>query len=276
MTSDQNSILIQVQTRHCLLNRSLFMKRLKDSAQCGYGKGDETVAHVLLTCRRWTEERRNLRESVGNRYNDVVFLLGSYGTRRTGQSDQLLDGKREKWKPDIKFVKVIVEFLQSTGRSKYNRGPDYQKEVEREGAVHLATLYIICKTKMRRGKETRYARGMECIDQGIGQCTGMAHTATANSLIDHIKPNRISRDRPPFSNVEAVPTFCIAQQHQRIYRPDAEETIPFTQKELSSHRNRSASVPGRTEQPRQVLVPCARMAILRESFTHSQSRSDKR
>jgi len=124
MSSDQAAILIQARTGHCRLNKSLFTKGLRESAQYGCGKGDETVEHVLLACPRWTDGRRTLRESVGDRCNDVPFLLGGYGSRKVGQSDQLLDGKRGNWKPDIKVVKATVEFLQSTGRLEYNRTPD--------------------------------------------------------------------------------------------------------------------------------------------------------
>ena len=53
------------------------------------------VAHVLLTYPKWTEERKMLRESVGNRYNGVAFLLGAYGIRKIRQSNQPLGGKRE-------------------------------------------------------------------------------------------------------------------------------------------------------------------------------------
>ena len=124
MSSDQAAILIQARTGHCRLNKSLFTKGLRESAQCGCGKGDETFEHVLLACPRWSDERNILRESVGDRCNDVPFLLGGYGTRKVGQSDQLLDGKRENWAPDIKVVKATVEFLQSTGRLEYNHAPD--------------------------------------------------------------------------------------------------------------------------------------------------------
>lgn len=121
LSSDQTSILIQARTGHCRLNKSLFTKGLRESARCGCGRGDETVEHVLLACPNWADQRRTLRESVGDRCNDVPFLLGGYGTRKVGQSDQLLDGKRENWAPDIKVVKATIEFLQSTGRFEYTR-----------------------------------------------------------------------------------------------------------------------------------------------------------
>jgi hypothetical protein len=108
------------------LNRSLYTKGLKESAQCGCGRGDETVEHLLLVCPKWTEERNTLRKSVGERYNDVAYLLGGYGLRKKTQSDQLLDGKRENWKPDMRVVKSTIDFLQSTGRLDYTR--DYAND----------------------------------------------------------------------------------------------------------------------------------------------------
>lgn len=120
MSSDQTAILIQARTRHCWLNKSLYQKNLTDSACCRCGKGDETIEHVLLTCPRWTKERRALCELVGNSCNHVPFLLGGYGTRKERQSDCLLDRKRENWKPDIKVVKTTIEFLQKTGCLEYS------------------------------------------------------------------------------------------------------------------------------------------------------------
>jgi ribonuclease HI len=121
LSSDQTATLIQARTGHCRLNKSLYQKNLRESALCGCGKGDETIDHVLLTCPRWAADRKILRDTVGDRCNDVPFLLGGYGTRKEGQSDRLLDGKREKWKPDVKVVKATIEFLQKTGRLEYSR-----------------------------------------------------------------------------------------------------------------------------------------------------------
>jgi hypothetical protein len=84
---------------------------LRESALCGYRKGDKIIDHVLLTYLKWAIDRKTLRDIVGNRYNNVPFLLGGYRTRKEGQSDRLLDGKREKWKPDVKVVKATIKFL---------------------------------------------------------------------------------------------------------------------------------------------------------------------
>ena len=73
---------------------------------------------------KWAANLCALPSWVGDRCNDVPFLLGGYGTRKAGRSDQLVDGKRENWTSDIKVVKATVEFLQSTGRLEYNHAPD--------------------------------------------------------------------------------------------------------------------------------------------------------
>lgn len=97
---------------------------MRESALCECEKGEETIEHVILACPNWTEARRALRTSVGDRWGDVPFLLGGWGTRKVGQSDQLLDGQREKWKPDLSVVRATIEFLEKTGRLEYTRVPE--------------------------------------------------------------------------------------------------------------------------------------------------------
>lgn len=120
LSSDHTAILIQARTGHCRLNKHLYQKGLRDSALCDCGKGEETIEHVILACPNWTEARRALRASVGDRCRDVPFLLGGWGTRKVGQPDQFLDGQREQWKPDLRVVKATIEFLEKTGRLTYN------------------------------------------------------------------------------------------------------------------------------------------------------------
>jgi hypothetical protein len=47
-----------------------------DKAKCSYRNDEETIRHLILSCPRWTDERRELRETVGDRSRDVSYLLG--------------------------------------------------------------------------------------------------------------------------------------------------------------------------------------------------------
>jgi hypothetical protein len=62
------------------------------------------------------EARRELRAAAGDRWGDVPYLLGGWGTRKDVRTGQLLDGLKEKWKPDLAVVKATIRFLEKTGR----------------------------------------------------------------------------------------------------------------------------------------------------------------
>lgn len=120
LTSDQAAILIQARTGHCRLNQYLSRGGLVDSALCECGQADETVKHLILSCPRWEEGRKELGAAVGSRVGDVPFLLGGWGTRKDDKG-RLLDGPKEKWKPDIAVVKATIRFLEQTGRLTYRQ-----------------------------------------------------------------------------------------------------------------------------------------------------------
>jgi hypothetical protein len=61
LTSDQAATLIQARTGHCRLNRYLARIGSVESALCECERGEETIRHVILSCVRWAEERRELR-----------------------------------------------------------------------------------------------------------------------------------------------------------------------------------------------------------------------
>jgi hypothetical protein len=90
-----------------------------DEAKCSCGNDEETIRHLILSCPRWTDERRELRETVGARSGDVSYLLGGWGSRKGVRTGQLLDGPKEKWKSDIDVVKATIRFLEKTGRLTY-------------------------------------------------------------------------------------------------------------------------------------------------------------
>lgn len=61
------------------MNAYLYAIRAEDSDLCDCG-GKETVKHVLLDCRRWQTEGKELRGAVRDRirWGDVPFLLGGW------------------------------------------------------------------------------------------------------------------------------------------------------------------------------------------------------
>jgi hypothetical protein len=90
-----------------------------DEAKCSCGDDEEIIRHLILSCPRWTVERRELRKAVGARSGDVLYLLGGYGLRKDVRTGRLLDGPQEKWKPDMDAVKATIRFLEKTGRLTY-------------------------------------------------------------------------------------------------------------------------------------------------------------
>ena len=77
---------------------------------------DETVAHVLLRCPRWTDIRLAVKEGAGRRWGDLSFLLGGYSKKRELRTGKPVDGPMEKWAPNLEMVKTTIRFLQQTTR----------------------------------------------------------------------------------------------------------------------------------------------------------------
>jgi hypothetical protein len=48
----------------------------------------------------------------------LLLLLGGWGTKKDSKG-QLVDGPRDKWKPDLKVVKATIRFFEQTGRLTY-------------------------------------------------------------------------------------------------------------------------------------------------------------
>ena len=120
LTSDQAATLVQARTGHCRLNRYLARIGLAESALCECERGEETIRHVISACVRWAEERRELQVVAKERAGDVPFLLGGWGPKKNSKG-QLVDGPKEKWRPDLEVVKATIRFLEQTGRLDYRR-----------------------------------------------------------------------------------------------------------------------------------------------------------
>ena len=56
---------------------------------------------------------------AGERWGDVLYLLGEWGKRKEASSVKLLDREKDKWKPNLTVVKASAQYLQETGRLTY-------------------------------------------------------------------------------------------------------------------------------------------------------------
>ena len=89
----QVSWLIRLRTGHIPLNQYLHRFNIIESPKCECGQGVETITHYILQCKRYIEQRSNLRSKVGARGMKLHSLLG-----------------------DPKNAKVVAEYVESTRR----------------------------------------------------------------------------------------------------------------------------------------------------------------
>jgi hypothetical protein len=106
------------------LNQNLYRIGLVDEVIYSCREDEEIIRHLILSCPRWRAEHRELRKAVGARSGDVSYLLGGWGSRKNVRTGQLLDGPKEKWKPDMEAVKATILFLEKTGRLSYQQTAD--------------------------------------------------------------------------------------------------------------------------------------------------------
>jgi ribonuclease HI len=88
--------LARLRTGHCSLNKYLHRFNIVEDPKCECGNGHETVAHYLLVCERYKEERMELRRRAGAWGMRVESLLG-----------------------DKKLVAHTVKYVEATKRFKF-------------------------------------------------------------------------------------------------------------------------------------------------------------
>jgi hypothetical protein len=76
----------------------------------------ESIQHFLCYCPKWRNERTKLMETMADRWGDLAYALGGWSGRRDGRTGRFVDGPREKWKPNLRVIKAMTEFVMNTGR----------------------------------------------------------------------------------------------------------------------------------------------------------------
>jgi ribonuclease HI len=115
MSCEDTRILVQLRTGHIGLN--CYLKRVgkAEHPTCACGLGEESIFHFLFQCPTWAEQRQNLRTAMGNRWADLSYALGGWNDRRE-PTGELIDGRKDKWKPKLDILKAVVQFTKATGR----------------------------------------------------------------------------------------------------------------------------------------------------------------
>ncbi len=109
------SLLAQVRTAKCRLNDYLAKIGAAVTNMCIQCGKPETVKHYLLQCHRWDDLRAELIAKAGNRASDLSFLLGGWTDAKDAKGN-LINGNKEKWKPDCSVISATLSYIRRTGR----------------------------------------------------------------------------------------------------------------------------------------------------------------
>ena len=107
------AILAQLRTNISRLNTYLHRIKVAETDRCDCG-ALETVQHFLFLCPRWRQQRQGMKAAHGSRYCNISYALGGYSDHK--ENGRIVDGEKDKWKPDWNAVKATIEFAKATGR----------------------------------------------------------------------------------------------------------------------------------------------------------------
>ena len=109
------SLLSQLRTGKCRLNHYLVRIGVTESEACECGREAETVSHFLFRCPRWEEIRRNMHVYAQPRWGDYAYCVGAWTDRRD-LNGRMVNGERDRWKPDMKTIRKTIELVRATKR----------------------------------------------------------------------------------------------------------------------------------------------------------------
>ena len=116
LSREEAGILSQLRTDHTPLNNNLARIGAEESANCTCGTVVESAQHFLFHCPKWRSERGKLQEAMADRWGDLAYALGGWSGRMDRRTGKFLDGASEKWKPDMKVLKAMIQYVKDTKR----------------------------------------------------------------------------------------------------------------------------------------------------------------
>jgi hypothetical protein len=116
LSREEAGILSQLRTDHTPLNSNLARIGAEESANCTCGTVVESIQHFLFHCPKWRSERGKLREAMADRWGDLAYALGGWSGRIDRRTGKFVDGKQERWKPNMKVLKAMIQYVKDTKR----------------------------------------------------------------------------------------------------------------------------------------------------------------
>lgn len=108
-------MLVQLRTGKSRLNTYLASIGACNSDWCECGRETESVAHFLFRCPRWQQERLQVQLTSHPRWGDCAYWLGAWSDRRD-HCGELIDGARDRWRPDLDAVASMLRYVRATKR----------------------------------------------------------------------------------------------------------------------------------------------------------------
>jgi hypothetical protein len=94
-------LLAQLRTGHNWLKSFSKLRNFSDDDRCEYG-AVETLVHVFIDCPKLREPRRQLREAIGDHFNNLTTMLGG----RTQKGSKIT----------AKQLNAVLDFAEQSGR----------------------------------------------------------------------------------------------------------------------------------------------------------------
>jgi ribonuclease HI len=144
LSREDAGILSRLRTGHAPLNDTLARIGVEESAACTCGARIESVFHFLFHCPKWRDEQSNLQKTMAevDRWADLAYALGGWSGRKDRGTDRFVDGPRERWKPNMKVLKAVIQYVKATGRfqpravmSEETEGVEATEEILEDGWV---------------------------------------------------------------------------------------------------------------------------------------------
>jgi ribonuclease HI len=98
--------LMQLRSRHSWLADHAKIRSFREDDRCACG-ARETVVHVLVDCPDLRELRKELRDKIGDAFNDISTMLG--GKPQDAR-------KRKGWTINAEVVDAVLDFAQASQR----------------------------------------------------------------------------------------------------------------------------------------------------------------